>query len=232
MRLNKFLAKAGVCSRRKAESLIEEGRVQVNGQRAEVTTPVQVDDVVTVDGELVHQIHEQDEEFLGTYLFHKPRGIICTLSDNERPNLKDCFPYQRHFFPIGRLDKDSEGLLFLTSDGELAQMLTHPSFEKEKEYIVSTRESLTEKVLESLSSGVRIGKDVTQECDVKKLGTHKFKIVLKEGKNRQIRRMCEAHGLDVVKLVRVRCGPVKLDISIGQTRKLTATEVNQLKNQS
>lgn len=231
MRLNKFLAKAGVCSRRNAESLIEEGRVQVNGQKAEVTTPVHEDDEVMVDGKLVHQIFEQDDKFLGTYLFHKPRGIICTLSEEERPNLKDCFPYQRHFFPIGRLDKDSEGLLFLTSDGELAQMLTHPSFEKEKEYIVTTRESLSQQVIENLRSGVRIGNDLTQECVVERLGVQKFKIVLKEGKNRQIRRMCEANGLQVVKLVRVRCGSVQLDVSVGQSRKLTPSEVNQLKNQ-
>ena len=225
MRLNKFLTKAGVCSRRKAEHLINEGRVTVNGKRAQITTAVGLEDQVKVDGRSVMLKGSQNYE---TYAFYKPRGVICTLSPKERPNLKDCLPMEGHFFPVGRLDKESEGLLIITSDGELANKLTHPSFEHEKEYLVWLHSDFDDQFLNNLLEGVVLDGKLAKVTSTDRLSKNKFKITLKEGRNRQIRRMVELLGHDVQKLKRVRIGAFVLSLKNGEYKRLGKTEILRL----
>lgn len=225
MRLNRFLTKAGVCSRRKAEQLINEGRVTVNGKRAQVTTAVGVDDHVKVDGRSVILKGSHNYE---TYAFYKPRGVICTLSPKERPNLKDCLPLEGHFFPVGRLDKESEGLLIITSDGHLANKLTHPSFEHEKEYLVWLNSNFENKFLSDLLAGVILDGKLSRAAAAQRISDNKFKITLKEGRNRQIRRMVEILGYEVQKLKRVRIGAFILSLKNGEYKKLSKPEIQRL----
>ena len=225
MRLNKFLTKAGVCSRRKAEHLISEGRVTVNGKRAQITTAVGLEDQVKVDGRSVILKGSQNYE---TYAFYKPRGVICTLSPKERPNLKDCLPMEGHFFPVGRLDKESEGLLIVTSDGELANKLTHPSFEHEKEYLVWLHSDFDDQFLNNLLEGVVLDGKLAKVTSTDRLSKNKFKITLKEGRNRQIRRMVELLGHDVQKLKRVRIGAFVLSLKNGEYKRLGKSEILRL----
>ena len=225
MRLNKFLTKAGVCSRRKAEQLINEGRVTVNGKQAQITTAVGLEDQVKVDGRSVMLKVSQNYE---TYAFYKPRGVICTLSPKERPNLKDCLPMEGHFFPVGRLDKESEGLLIITSDGELANKLTHPSFEHEKEYLVWLHSDFDDQFLNNLLEGVVLDGKLAKVTSTDRLSKNKFKITLKEGRNRQIRRMVELLGHDVQKLKRVRIGAFVLSLKNGEYKRLGKTEILRL----
>lgn len=223
MRLNKFLAKAGVCSRRQAETLITQGLVTVNGIQAEITTPVGEGDVVICEGKQV-ELSQRSR----TVLFHKPRGVICTTSPRERPNLSDCLDFAQRLYPVGRLDKDSEGLLLLTNDGDLSLKLTHPRYEHEKEYEVSVTRPTTKAFLAQLTKGVNLEDGQTLPAKVLSRGTHKFRMILKEGKNRQIRRMCEALGFRVKRLIRVRSGSLELDIQPGEYRDLTAQEIEDL----
>jgi pseudouridine synthase len=223
VRLNKFLAKAGICSRRKAETLIEQGLVSVNGEVATITTPTADGDVVICEGQRVSL-----QESKKTILFYKPRGVISTTSERERPNLLDCVPFTQRLFPIGRLDKDSEGLLLLTSDGDLALKLTHPRFEHEKEYEVTVYSEVDKKFLQALSKGVELEDGVTLPARVRPVGKRGFRMVLKEGRNRQIRRMCEAHGYRVKRLIRIRTGSLRLDVNEGEYRTLTQQEVEVL----
>tara|TARA_Y100000589_G_scaffold327415_1_gene369151 strand:+ start:1104 stop:1796 length:693 start_codon:yes stop_codon:yes gene_type:complete len=225
MRLNKFLTKAGVCSRRKAEHLINEGRVTVNGKRAQITTAVGLEDQVKVDGRSVILKGSQNYE---TYAFYKPRGVICTLSPKERPNLKDCLPMEGHFFPVGRLDKESEGLLIVTSDGELANKLTHPSFEHEKEYLVWLHSDFDDQFLNNLLEGVVLDGKLANVTSTDRLSKNKFKVTLTEGRNRQIRRMVELLGHDVQKLKRVRIGAFLLSLKNGEYKRLGKTEILRL----
>jgi 23S rRNA pseudouridine2604 synthase len=220
MRLNKYIARSGFCSRRKAEEFIGSGRVYVNGKKASLTTPVEEGDQVTVAGKEI-----QARRSTTTYLFHKPRGIISTFSPKEIPNLADCIPEGLKLFAVGRLDKDSEGLLLLTSDGDLALKLTHPRYGHEKEYEVFVAEVFDEQVLTCLRNGVLLEDGRTQPCTVKKLGPKRFSIVLREGRNRQIRRMCETLGHQVQKLRRIRSGGLLLDIGVGAMRELTSEEI-------
>ena len=225
MRLNKFLTKAGVCSRRKAEHLINEGRVTVNGKTAQITTAVGLEDRVKVDGRSVILKGSQNYE---TYAFYKPRGVICTLSPKERPNLKDCLPLEGHFFPVGRLDKESEGLLIITSDGQLANKLTHPSFEHEKEYLVWLYSAFDNKFISDLLSGVVLDGKLSKATFADRISENTFKITLKEGRNRQIRRMVELLGYEVQKLKRVRIGNFVLCLKNGEYKKLSKSEIQRL----
>jgi len=220
MRLNKYIARSGFCSRRKAEEFIRAGRVTINGEKADLTTPVQEGDIVSVAGKEI-----QLQTSTSTFLFYKPRGIITTFSERETPNLGDCIPDETRLFPVGRLDKDSEGLLLLTSDGDLALKLTHPRYGHEKEYEVNVAEALDEQFLTCLQSGVLLSDGRTQPCIVKKLGEKRFSIILKEGRNRQIRRMCETLGHHVLKLKRVRSGGLILDVAVGEMRELSVAEI-------
>ena len=225
MRLNKFLTKAGVCSRRKAECLINEGRVTVNGKRAQITTAVNIQDQVKVDGRSVVLNGSKNYE---TYAFYKPRGVICTLSPKERPNLKDCLPMEGHFFPVGRLDKESEGLLIVTSDGELANKLTHPSFEHEKEYLVWLHSDFDDQFLKNILEGVMLDGKLAKASSANRISKNKFKLILQEGRNRQIRRMVELLGFDVQKLKRVRIGAFTLTLKNGEYKRLGKADIIRL----
>lgn len=223
MRLAKFLAKAGVCSRRQAETFILKGMVLVNGERAEITTPVGERDVVLFEGKPVQLIPDTR-----TILFHKPRGVICTTSEKERPNLQDCLQLTERLYPIGRLDKDSEGLLLLTNDGDLALKLTHPRYEHEKEYEVTVAQKIAGESISQLAQGIELEDGPTLPAKVILKGPCTFRIVLKEGRNRQIRRMCEALGLRVKKLIRLRSGSLNLDVKVGEFRDLSPSELERL----
>lgn len=225
MRLNRFLTKAGVCSRRKAEIFIQQGRVRVNNIIAQVTTAVNVGDRVTVDGKLVSIKGSGSYE---TYAFYKPRGVVCTLSSKERPNLRDCLPLEGHFFPIGRLDKDSEGLLVVTSDGDLANKLSHPRFEHEKEYLVWLNSDFDDLLISRFTDGISLDGKIAKADKVRRISQSKFAVILHEGRNRQIRRMVEILGYQVQKLKRIRIGKLTLSLKSGEYKKLNRLEIASL----
>ena len=225
MRLNRFLTKAGVCSRRKAETYIQQGRVRVNDKTAQLTTVVNIGDRVTVDGKSVSIKGSGSYE---TYAFYKPRGVVCTLSSKERPNLKDCLPLEGHFFPIGRLDKDSEGLLIVTSDGELANKLSHPRFEHEKEYLVWLNSDYDDLLISTFTDGISLDGKIAKAGKVRRISQNKFAVILHEGRNRQIRRMVEFMGYQVQKLKRIRIGKLSLSLKSGEYKKLSKLEIANL----
>lgn len=211
MRLNKFLAACGVASRRKVDAYIEAGRVQVNGETVtDFSTRITTTDIVSVDGEHVSLPKQHT-----IIAFYKPRGVVTTKGDaHAKQTLLDILPKDLHqLHPIGRLDKESEGLLLLTDDGDLTQQLTHPSFEKEKEYYVSTKNPLTTKQLKALAEGIDLEEGNTGKNTVEQLATHGFRIVLTQGWKRQIRRMVAAVGNDVTMLRRLRVGKLMLGVA-------------------
>jgi len=226
-RINKFLSEAGFCSRRAADKLIEEGRVTINGKVPEMGTKINPTDEVRVDGILIAEPTEKH-----TYLaFNKPIGIVCTTeTEREKNNIIDFIKYPKRIFPIGRLDKASEGLIFLTSDGDIVNKILRARNNHEKEYIVTVNKPITKQFIQKMSSGVPILDTITRECKVEQISLFKFKIILTQGLNRQIRRMCEFLNYDVVKLKRIRIMNIKLDIEIGKWRHLTDDEMNELNN--
>ncbi len=226
-RINKFLSEAGFCSRRAADKLIEEGRVTINGKVPEMGTKIIPTDEVRVDGKLIAEPTEKH-----TYLaFNKPIGIVCTTeTEREKNNIIDFIKYPKRIFPIGRLDKASEGLIFLTSDGDIVNKILRARNNHEKEYIVTVNKPITKQFIQKMSSGVPILDTVTRECKVEQISLFKFKIILTQGLNRQIRRMCEYLNYEVVKLKRIRIMNIKLDIEIGKWRHLTDDEMNELNN--
>ncbi|MHB1132386.1 MAG: pseudouridine synthase [Chloroflexota bacterium] len=231
IRLQKYLAQAGVASRRAAEEIILQGRVAVNGNVVtELGTRVRPgQDVVTLDGR-----HVGAREDLVYFALNKPRGVVSTARDPEgRPTVLDLVRTQQRIYPVGRLDADSEGLLLLTNDGELAQAVTHPSHEWEKEYRVMVTGTPSRRTLALLSGGMDLDGQRTAPAWISDEGgngeTTWLRVVLHEGRNRQIRRMCEALGHPVRYLQRVRIGPVRLgNLGVGQYRRLNATELNAL----
>lgn len=226
-RINKFLSEAGFCSRRAADKLIEEGRVTINGKVPEMGTKINPTDEVRVDGKLITEPTEKH-----TYLaFNKPIGIVCTTeTEREKNNIIDFIKFPKRIFPIGRLDKASEGLIFLTSDGDIVNKILRARNNHEKEYIVTVNKPITSQFIQKMSSGVPILDTVTRECKVEQISLFKFKIILTQGLNRQIRRMCEYLNYDVVKLKRMRIMNIQLDIEIGKWRHLTQEEMNALNN--
>ena len=226
-RINKFLSEAGFCSRRAADKLIEEGRVTINGKVPEMGTKINPTDEVRVDGKLISEPTEKH-----TYLaFNKPIGIVCTTeTEREKNNIIDFIKYPKRIFPIGRLDKASEGLIFLTSDGDIVNKILRARNNHEKEYIVTVNKPITKQFIQKMSSGVPILDTVTRECKVEQISLFKFKIILTQGLNRQIRRMCEYLNYEVVKLKRIRIMNIKLDTEIGMWRHLTVDEMNELNN--
>ena len=226
-RLNKYLSEVGYCSRRAADKLIEEGRVTVNGNLPEMGVKVSQKDVVAVDGELI-----KNERKNRTYLaFNKPIGIVCTTDTRvEKDNIIDFINYHKRIFPIGRLDKPSEGLILLTDDGDIVNKILRASNNHEKEYIVTVNKSISQTFVERMSNGVPILDTVTKKCKVKKLGRNTFSIVLTQGLNRQIRRMCEYLGYEVTKLKRTRIMNINLDLPVGKYRELTIEEFKDLNN--
>ncbi|MBO5045883.1 MAG: rRNA pseudouridine synthase [Clostridia bacterium] len=233
MRINKFLAEQGVASRRGSDKLIEEGRVTINGVRAKAGDSVEASDVVQVDGKILS--HKVNYEY---YLMNKPKGYVCTVSDEKgRKTVMDLLPAGAgRVFPVGRLDYDSEGLLILTSDGDLAYRLTVPKNEIPKTYLVRIEGTITDVQLNRLRAGVEIEKGVvTKKCKINVVETNKsytkMHVVLTEGKNREIRRMFETVGKNVDFLKRIRIGDLTLSgLDRGSVRKLTKEEIFYLSN--
>lgn len=224
-RINKYLSEVGYCSRREADKLIEAGRVTINGKIPEMGTKVATNDIVHVDGKAVSNTKESF-----VYLaFNKPIGIVCTTDTRvEKDNIIDYINYPKRIFPIGRLDKDSEGLILLTDDGDIVNKILRANNNHEKEYIVTVDKSISQTFVERMSNGIPILDRVTKKCEVKKLSSQKFKIILTQGLNRQIRRMCEYLNYEVLTLKRVRIMNIKLDIPIGEYRELTKEEFKEL----
>ena len=227
VRLNKYLSEAGVCSRREAERLIETGRVTVDGQRAQTGMRIVPGQVVKVGNKVVSK---QDEMIV--LAVNKPRGIVCTEERRERDSIVRFLNYPVRVTYIGRLDKDSHGLLLMTNNGDIINKMMRAANKHEKEYKVTVDKEITEDFLKKMASGVPILDTVTRPCTVKKIGKYTFSIILTQGLNRQIRRMCEALGYEVKDLLRVRVMNITLDgLKDGQYRKLTDQELNELYDQ-
>lgn len=221
-RINKYLSEAGYCSRREADKLIEQGRVTINGEVPEMGTKISPDDIVRVDGK---SISKQDEDHV--YIaFNKPMGIVCTTDSGvEKDNIIDFINYPKRIFPIGRLDKASEGLIFLTNDGDIVNKILRARNNHEKEYVVTVNKPISSTFIDRMGMGIPILETVTKKCEVEKLGNYDFRIVLTQGLNRQIRRMCEALGYEVTALKRVRIMNVLLDVPVGEWRDITKEEL-------
>lgn len=223
-RLNKYLSEVGYCSRREADKLIEQGRVTINNRVPEMGTKVSPDDVIHVNGELISKLEEKH-----VYLaFHKPVGVVCTTAQNEKDNIIDYINYPKRIFPIGRLDKPSEGLILLTSDGDIVNKILRARNNHEKEYIVTVDKLISPLFIKRMGNGIPILDTVTRKCNVEQINKYDFKIVLTQGLNRQIRRMCEYLGYDVVQLKRIRIMNISLDIPVGQWRDLTDVELTEI----
>lgn len=226
-RINKFLSEVGYCSRREADKLIEAGRVTINGVIPEMGTKIAPTDVVQVDGK---DITNTKEAFV--YLaFNKPVGIVCTTDTSvEKDNIIDFINYPKRIFPIGRLDKPSEGLILLTDDGDIVNKILRASNNHEKEYVVTVDKPISQTFIERMRGGIPLEelKKTTKKCEVEKLGTYEFKIILTQGLNRQIRRMCEYLTYEVQTLKRVRIMNIKLDMPLGEYRELTKEEFEEL----
>ncbi|WP_394971662.1 23S rRNA pseudouridine(2604) synthase RluF [uncultured Croceitalea sp.] len=224
-RINKFLSEVGYCSRRAADKLIEQDRVTINGKIPELGTKVKEGDIVKVDGEPISESKEKP-----VYLaFNKPVGIVCTTDTRvEKDNIIDFINYPTRIFPIGRLDKPSEGLIFMTNDGDIVNKILRARNHHEKEYLVTVNKPITNEFITKMENGVPILDTITRKCKVEKISEKQFKIILTQGLNRQIRRMCEHLDYRVRKLKRVRIMNVHLDVPIGKWRDLTSTELQEI----
>lgn len=224
--LNKYISESGICSRREADRYIEQGNVFLNGKRATIGDQVKPGDVVKVNGQL---IEPREAEDLVLIALNKPVGIVSTTEDGERDNIVDFVNHSKRVFPIGRLDKDSQGLIFLTNHGDLVNKILRAGNDHEKEYLVTVDKPITEEFIRGMSAGVPILGTVTKKCKVKKEAPFVFRITLVQGLNRQIRRMCEHFGYEVKKLERTRIMNVSLSgIPLGEWRDLTDDELIDL----
>ena len=225
-RINKFLSEIGYCSRRAADKLIEQGRVKINGEVPLMGTKISEKDEVSVNGKVVHRAKKKKMVYI---VFNKPRGIVCTTDQlREKDNISDYINYPTRIFPIGRLDKPSEGLIFLTNDGDIVNKILRARNNHEKEYEVYVDKPVTKEFLEHMKNGVPILDTITRKCKVKQTGKKTFNIILTQGLNRQIRRMCEYLDYEVKKLKRVRIMNIKLDLKVGEYRDFTSSELNTL----
>ncbi len=225
-RLNKFLSEVGYCSRRAADRLIEEGDVTINGEISEIGTKVEEGDQIEIKGQRIEISTKQKKTYIA---FNKPVGIVCTTDRKLEPdNIIDYIKYPKRIFPIGRLDKPSEGLILLTNDGDIVNKILRSRNNHEKEYVVCVNRPIDKDFIQSMSNGVEILDTKTKNCFVKQLGPRKFKIILTQGLNRQIRRMCESLGYRVRSLKRVRIMNIKLDVPTGKYREFTKEEVLEL----
>ena len=226
-RINKYLSELGYCSRRMADRLIDEGKVTINGKIPKIGTKVEEGDQVEVKGQRIEKSKKQKKIYLA---FNKPVGIVCTTDTRVEPdNVIDFIKYPKRIFPIGRLDKSSEGLILLTNDGDIVNKILRARNNHEKEYIVKVNRPINTDFIQAMSNGVQILDTITKNCFVKQLGQKKFKIILTQGLNRQIRRMCESLGYRVRSLKRVRIMNIKLDLPTGKYRELTKEELLKLK---
>lgn len=224
-RINKYLSEVGYCSRREADRLIEQGRVTINGKIPEMGTKISEGDLVQVDGASISEPKEKP-----VYLaFNKPIGIVCTTDTGvEKNNIIDFINYPKRIFPIGRLDKPSEGLIFLTNDGDIVNKILRARNNHEKEYLVTVDKPITPEFLKKMRNGVPILDTVTRKCEVHQVSKYQFRIILTQGLNRQIRRMCEYLDYNVKKLKRIRIMNVTLDVPVGKWRDLTASELKEI----
>ncbi len=225
MRINKYIGETGFCSRREADKIIEEGRVTINGELAHLGSKVEAGDKVCIDGKPIGKKRKH------IYIaLNKPVGITCTTERHIKGNIIDFVNHPERIFHIGRLDKDSQGLILLTNDGDIVNKILRAENNNEKEYIVTVNKPITSQFIDGMSKGVRILGTVTKPCKVTPINDRTFRIILTQGLNRQIRRMCQAFGYQVVKLKRIRIMNIKLgDLKIGQWRYLTSEELNELK---
>lgn len=224
-RINKYLSEVGYCSRRAADKLIEQNRVTINGKVPEMGTKISENDVVHVDGKLISTPNRKN-----VYIaFNKPVGIVCTTDTGvEKDNIIDYINYPTRIFPIGRLDKPSEGLIFLTDDGDIVNKILRAKNNHEKEYVVRVNKNITQEFINAMGNGVPILNTITNKCKVRQINRFEFNIILTQGLNRQIRRMCDYFGYKVVTLKRIRIMNIKLDVGIGQWRYLTQQELDEI----
>ncbi len=229
-RLNKYISESGYCSRREADKLIEQNRVTINGKVPELGTKVQNGDVVKVNGKTINKSDENKADRI--YIaYNKPVGITCTTERHVKGNIIDAIGHKQRIFPIGRLDKPSEGLIFLTSDGDIVNKILRAENAHDKEYLVTVDKPLSERFVERMQRGVPILGTVTKPCKVQIKSRFVFSIILTQGLNRQIRRMCEYLGYEVLKLKRTRIMSVTLKgLKVGQWRDLTADEMANINN--
>jgi 23S rRNA pseudouridine2604 synthase len=224
VRINKFLSESGFCSRREADRLIEQGSVTINGNVPEMGTKIGPDDEVRVNGKLIQE--KKDEKI---YLaFNKPVGIECTTNLDVRDNIVDYINYPERIFPIGRLDKASEGLIFMTNDGDIVNKILRARNNHEKEYIVTVNKPITDRFIQRMANGIPILETITKKCKVEQVSKYVFRIVLTQGLNRQIRRMCEYLDYEVTALKRTRIINISLDVPVGKYRALTPAEIKEL----
>ena len=225
-RLNKYISESGICSRRDADRFVEQGNVYINGKRASVGDQVAAGDVVKVNGQLIEPREPDDFIFIA---LNKPVGIVSTTESSEKNNIVDFVRHSVRIFPIGRLDKDSQGLIFLTNNGDLVNKVLRAGNNHEKEYLVTVNKPITDSFIEGMGSGVPMLGKMTKKCPVTKVAPNVFNITLIQGLNRQIRRMCEHFGYEVVKLERTRIMNVSLKgLPVGDWRDLTPTELSVL----
>jgi len=225
VRINKYLSEIGYCSRRAADKLIDAGRITVNGNLVEMGMKVTKTDLIAVDGISVNQKGDAP-----VYIaFNKPVGIVCTTDTRvEKDNIIDFINFPSRIFPIGRLDKPSEGLIFLTNDGDIVNKILRARNQHEKEYIVTVNKPITQEFIDKMGQGVPILDTVTRPCIIKQTHKKEFKIILTQGLNRQIRRMCEYLDYRVVTLKRIRIMNVALDVPVGKWRNLTKEELTEI----
>jgi 23S rRNA pseudouridine2604 synthase len=222
-RINKYLSESGYCSRREADRLIEQKRIKINGQLAVVGSKVTEKDIISVDDKPI----KKQEEFV--YLaFNKPVGITSTTDQSIKGNIVDYIGYHKRIFHVGRLDKDSEGLILMTNDGDIVNQILRTENNHDKEYVVVVNKKITPDFITNMSKGVPILDTVTKPCVIKQTGETTFKIILTEGLNRQIRRMCDYFGYQVISLKRIRIMHIHLDVPVGKYRELTKKEIDQL----
>ena len=224
VRINKFLSETGFCSRREADKLIEQGRVTINGIVPEMGTKISMNDEVRVNGKLVRE-NRKKRIYLA---FNKPAGIECTTNQEVRDNIVDYINYHERIFPIGRLDKASEGLIFMTNDGDIVNKILRARNNHEKEYIVTVNRPITDRFIERMANGIPILDTVTRKCKVEQVSKFVFRIILTQGLNRQIRRMCEYLDYEVTALKRTRIINISLDVPLGRYRELTENEITEL----
>jgi 23S rRNA pseudouridine2604 synthase len=227
MRLNKHISETGACSRREADALIAAGRVTINGAKAPVGAVVEDGDDVRIDGQPIGASRKQARP---VYIaLNKPVGVTCTTERHVKGNIVDFVDHVERIFPIGRLDKDSEGLILLTNDGDIVNPILRAESRHEKEYLVAVDRTVTDGFLATMARGVRILGTTTRPCRIHRVGPRVFKIILTEGMNRQIRRMCEALGYEVLALQRIRIMNVHLGgLKVGRWRNLTPAELKGL----
>ena len=228
MRINKFLSECGFCSRREADRLLEAGKVTVDGKTAFLGSKIIPGQEVKVEGKLVTK---NDRPVI--IAVNKPKGIVCTTAKKEKKNIVDFIDYKTRIYPVGRLDKSSEGLILMTNMGDLVNKIMRARNYHEKEYLVSVDKEITDDFLKRMAEGVPVLDTITRPCQIEKIGRRKFRIILTQGLNRQIRRMCENLGYRVVYLKRTRIMNIQLgDLKSGEYRELTKKEIDEIMKQT